>query len=169
MFNCVKHWVLADRRFWWVIAALCIALLAFGLYLQEVVGLNPCPMCIVQRYTFVLIAVCAIVMGFVKSKAGQMFAHVVGIILSGFGAFVAARQVLLQWNPTPSYSCGRDLFGMIESFPLREVIPMIFKGTGDCSAVDWIFLGMSIAQWSFLVFAFLCVLLCARVIKSRAR
>ena len=31
------------------LAALCVALLAFGLYLQHVVGLNPCPMCIVQR------------------------------------------------------------------------------------------------------------------------
>jgi disulfide bond formation protein DsbB len=29
---------------------------------------------------------------------------------------------------------------------------MIFKGSGDCSQVDWTFLGGSIANWSFLVF-----------------
>ena len=28
-------------------------LLAYGLYLQHVVGLVPCPMCIVQRYALV--------------------------------------------------------------------------------------------------------------------
>ena len=49
-------------------------------------------------------------------------------------------------------SCGRDLFGMIEAFPLKRVIPMLFKGSGDCSAVDWTFLGLTIANWSFLCF-----------------
>ena len=40
-----------------MLAAGCIALLAFGLYLQPVVGLNPCPMCIVQRYALLLVAI----------------------------------------------------------------------------------------------------------------
>jgi disulfide bond formation protein DsbB len=29
---------------------------------------------------------------------------------------------------------------------------MIFRGGGDCSQVDWIFLGGSIANWSFIAF-----------------
>ena len=29
---------------------------------------------------------------------------------------------------------------------------MIFKGSGDCTKVDWTFLGGSIANWSFLCF-----------------
>jgi disulfide bond formation protein DsbB len=29
---------------------------------------------------------------------------------------------------------------------------MIFKGGGDCSQVDWTFLGGSIANWSFVAF-----------------
>jgi disulfide bond formation protein DsbB len=41
---------------------------------------------------------------------------------------------------------------MIENFPLQRVIPMLFKGSGDCSAVDWTFLGGSIANWSFVCF-----------------
>jgi disulfide bond formation protein DsbB len=43
---------------------------------------------------------------------------------------------------------------MIETFPLRRAIPMIFKGSGDCTAIDWTFLGGSIANWSFLWFCF---------------
>ena len=35
---------------------------------------------------------------------------------------------------------------------------MIFKGGGDCSQVDWTFLGGSIANWSFLAFVVLAVL-----------
>jgi disulfide bond formation protein DsbB len=49
-------------------------------------------------------------------------------------------------------SCGRDFYGMIESFPLQRAIPLIFRGSGDCSKVDWTFLGGSIANWSFVAF-----------------
>ena len=74
-------------------------------------------------------------------------------VLAAFGAFTAARQSWLQWYPPEVLTCGRDFFGMIESFPLRRAIPMIFRGTGDCSVIDWTFLGLSIANWSFLWFA----------------
>ena len=53
-----------DRRPRAVLAALavlCSSLLAFGMYLQHVVGLEPCPMCIVQRYAMVLVALVALV------------------------------------------------------------------------------------------------------------
>ena len=40
-----------------LIALACVGLLAFGLYLQHGVGLTPCPMCIVQRYTLIGVAV----------------------------------------------------------------------------------------------------------------
>jgi len=68
------------------------------------------------------------------------------------GAFVAARQSWLQWYPPEILSCGRDFYGMVESFPLQRAIPMIFRGGGDCSKIDWTFLGGSIANWSFVAF-----------------
>jgi len=49
----------APRRAFALIFAACVAMLAFGMYLQHVVGLEPCPMCIVQRYALVLVAVFA--------------------------------------------------------------------------------------------------------------
>jgi disulfide bond formation protein DsbB len=73
-------------------------------------------------------------------------------LVSGFGAFVAARQSWLQWYPPEIVTCGRDLYGMIENFPLQRVIPLVFKGSGDCVKVDWTFLGGSIANWSFVCF-----------------
>jgi disulfide bond formation protein DsbB len=75
-----------------------------------------------------------------------------------FGAFVAARQSWLQWYPPQVLTCGRDFYGMIEAFPLQRVVPMIFKGSGDCAAVTWTFLGGSIANWSFVCFVGLAVL-----------
>ena len=142
----------APRRILIVVCLACLGLLAFGLYLQEVGGLVPCPMCIVQRYTLILIAICAGFTGASDRKGVHIGGATLLTVLALAGAYVAARQSWLQWYPPEVVACGRDLYGMIETFPLQRVIPMIFKGSGDCTKVDWTFLGGSIANWSFVWF-----------------
>ena len=116
------------RRILALISLVCLGLLAFGLYLQHVVGLEPCPMCIVQRYAMVLVALVAGFGATRKGKPALLASSWVLALISGLGAFVAARQSWLQWYPPEVLSCGRDLYGMIENFPLQRVVPMIFKG-----------------------------------------
>lgn len=154
------------RRLLAFIALACIALLAFGLYLQHAVGLEPCPMCIVQRYLFILVALAAGIGAALPSAATRWVGSLMAL-LSFTGAGVAARQSWLQWFPPEIATCGRDLFGMIESFPLKRVIPMVFRGSGDCSAVDWTFLGLSIANWSFLNFVLVGVIGLALLLRRR--
>ncbi len=131
---------------------LVLSLLSFGLYLQHGLDLEPCPMCVVQRYLWCSVGIFAawgmcLQFGFWRHWA------VGGIGLSstlGFG--VAARQSWLQWFPPEFASCGRDIYGMIENFPLKKVLPMLFQGSGDCTKVDWMFLGGSVANWSAVAF-----------------
>jgi disulfide bond formation protein DsbB len=140
------------RRVWLFIALVCVGLLSFGLYLQHVVGLEPCPMCIVQRYAMVLMGLIALLGAFVSARIPTLVVGGSLVLLAEGGAYVAARQSMLQWDPPVAVSCGRDFYGMIETFPLKQAIPMIFKGSGDCSKVDWTFLGGTIANWSFVAF-----------------
>jgi disulfide bond formation protein DsbB len=56
---------------------------------------------------------------------------------------------------------------MIETFPLQRAIPMIFKGGGDCTQVDWTLLGGSIANWSFLCFVLIGLLTLALLGRRR--
>ena len=109
-------------------------------------------MCIVQRYVLSLIAIVAGITAATNKKGLLITGSGLVMLLAGSGAFVAIRQSWLQWYPPEFATCGRDFYGMIETFPLRRVIPMLFKGSGDCSKVDWTFLGGSIANWSFLSF-----------------
>ena len=143
----------APRRILGLVALACVAMLGFGLYLQHVVGLEPCPMCIVQRYALILVAVIAGVTAALRGRGAHLAGAGLMVLISGFGGFVAARQSWLQWHPPEFASCGRDFYGMIEHFPLQRAIPMIFRGSGDCTKVDWTFLGGSIANWSFVCFA----------------
>jgi disulfide bond formation protein DsbB len=158
----------APRRVLVAVAVICVAMLAFGLYLQHVVGLEPCPMCIVQRYAMIIVAVVAGVTAIFRSRGAIVTGSSLVVLVSGFGAFTAARQSWLQWYPPEIASCGRDFYGMIENFPLKRAIPMIFRGSGDCTKVDWTFLGLSIANWSFLwfvLFAVVAILLIARQLR----
>lgn len=166
----VLNWITtAPRRTLALIAAACVALLAFGMYLQHVQGLEPCPMCIVQRYALVLVAVSAGLASLRGSKGWWMSFGVLALAASGFGAFVAARQTWLQWYPPEFASCGRDFYGMIENYPVSRAIPMIFRGSGDCTAVDWTFLGGSIANWSFVCFVGFAAVLLVLLLKGGKR
>jgi len=142
-----------------------IGLLAYGLYLQHVVGLVPCPMCIVQRYALVLVALIAGLTALGKGRGLHLGGIVLMLLAAGFGAFVAARQSWLQWYPPEVVTCGRDFYGMIENFPLQRAIPMIFRGGGDCVKVDWTFLGGSIANWSFVCFIAIIVVGLAQMLR----
>lgn len=125
-------------------------------------------MCIVQRYALVAVMVLAGLGSVLRGRWWQLGA---GLALgaSGLGAFVAARQSWLQWFPPEFASCGRDFYGMIENYPLSRAIPMIFRGSGDCSAVDWTFLGGTIANWSLAWFVLFAIVLLVLLIKRLAQ
>ena len=154
------------RRVWLFILLVCVGLLSFGMYLQHVVGLVPCPMCIVQRYVMVLMGLVALLGTALPGRKTALIAGSWLVLLAGSGAYVAARQSWLQWYPPEFASCGRDFYGMIETFPLQRAIPMIFKGSGDCTQVDWTFLGGSIANWSFVAFVGLGLLALATTVRA---
>ena len=131
----------------------CAALMGFGLYLQHAEGLEPCPLCILQRYAFVVsgvIALVALIHG--PGRIGVWIYSILLVLAAGTGAGIAGRQTWLQHNPPKVLDCGPDLAYMIDSFPLGEVLPKIFKGEGDCAKVVWKFLGLSIPEWALLWF-----------------
>lgn len=132
----------------------CAALMGYGLYLQHVQNLEPCPLCILQRYAFIVVGAIALVAALHgPGRVGHAIYALLLILAAGAGAGVAGRQTWLQHYPPQVYDCGPDLAYMIESFPLSQVLPKIFKGEGDCAKVVWKFLGLSIPEWALLWFA----------------
>jgi disulfide bond formation protein DsbB len=136
------------------IAVACIAMDAYAiLYLQEELGLEPCPMCILSRYTFFTIAGLSILAA-IHGRAYKVYGTLVAVF-AAIGIGISARHSWLQHNPPKIETCGADLGFMIQNMPLSKSFPKIFAGTGSCTAVDWKFLGLSIPEWAgvwFLVF-----------------
>ena len=135
------------------IFVMCAVLLGIAIYLQEEVGLEPCPMCILQRYAFTAIGLVALVAAI--QGPGRIALKVYGVLLvllALAGGGVAARQSYIQHFPPQTASCGADLEFLVNSFPISEALPKIFQGTGDCAAVKWRLFGLSIAECALLWF-----------------
>jgi disulfide bond formation protein DsbB len=148
----------AHRIVFAAIAVACFAMVAYGIfYLQEELGLDPCPMCIVSRYTFMAIGVVSLLAALHGPRGVMLKVYgVLVALLSLAGIGVSVRHSYLQHFPPKVESCGTDLEFLLNNLPLTQAFPKIFAGTGSCSKVDWRFLGMSIPEWAgvwFLLFA----------------
>ena len=133
-------------------ALACALLLGFGYYLQYVEGLDPCPLCLVQRLFFYAVLALFVVAAI---HPHRVYAGLAALFALG-GAGAAARQVWLQHLPPDKVpQCGPDLYFMLENFPLSRTLQTLIAGTGECAVVDWTFLGLSIAGWSLAWFAVL--------------
>ena len=70
------------------------------------------------------------------------------------GAGVAIRHWYLQAHrDTMVADCGVGFDYMFENFPLQKALTLIFRGTGDCAAIDWTLLGLSLPQLALISYA----------------
>lgn len=144
----------ATRVVFGAIFLVCVGLLGMGSYLQHVKGLEPCPMCILQRYAFFLVGITALVAAF--HGPGVTGTRIYAGLLTLFalvGGGTAARHSWLQEFPDPSTSCGVELEYLVNNFPLAQALPKIFAGSGECAQVKWRMLGLSIPEWALVWFA----------------
>jgi protein dithiol:quinone oxidoreductase len=142
------------RAAYLAIGAISFGLIGVGLILQHVVGLEPCPLCIFQRIAYFMLGAFALA---AAAAAPRRFARALAALMltAGLiGAGIAGWHVWLQLNPE-SLSCGPGLSVMLENFPLSQVLPRVFKGSGDCSQAGWTLFGLSIAGWSLVWFTLL--------------
>ncbi|THF55002.1 disulfide bond formation protein B [Pseudothauera rhizosphaerae] len=161
---------LSARTLFLLLFLFCAGLLGFGLYLQHFRGLEPCPMCIMQRYALALVGLVALAGALHGPRNGGARIYGALILLIAIaGGGVAARQSWIQLYPPAIPECGPGLEYMLESFGLTQALPMIFRGAGDCTAIDWTFLGLSIANWSLLSFALILLLAGHLIVRRQVR
>lgn len=137
------------------------ALLGAALYLQYVQGLEPCPLCIIQRVlmaTLAVILLVALIHDPRRSRGRRVYGGLVALV-AGAGVAVSGRHVWLQSLPADRVpECGPGLEFMLQNFPLQQVVDMVLRGSGECAETVWTFLGLSIPGWTMIAFsAFLIV------------
>ena len=134
------------------VASFGIVILA--LVIQTVYKLEPCPLCITQRMFFMGLGLLFLIGAFIKpaSLLQKIFTGLQVLAALG-GAGWAMRHWYLQAHKESIIAdCGVGFDYMFENFPLKKMFTLIFRGTGDCAAIDWTFLGLTLPQLGLMSF-----------------
>src|SRR5207302_886348 len=113
--------------------AVCAGLLAYALYSQFHLGLDPCPLCIFQRIGVALLGVVFLAAALHNPRGRGAFGYALLIALAALATLaVAARHVYVQSLPPGSLpSCGAPLAVLLKFTPLWQVIRKVLTGSGE--------------------------------------
>ncbi|MDI9246472.1 disulfide bond formation protein B [Marinobacter sp. CHS3-4] len=145
---------MSSRLIFFLIFLLCAGLLGVAFYMEYVMGLEPCPLCWLQRFGFMAVGLVALVAALHgPASFGIRIYGFLMVLGAGAGLGVAGRQLWLQSLPADQVpACGPSVDYLLEVLPLMEVLTTALKGTGDCAEVTWRFLGLSIPGWTSVFF-----------------
>ena len=149
-------------------AAVCGALLAFAVYTQMRLGLEPCSLCIYQRLAFAALAVVFVLAGLhgPRNRPGRLSYGVLAAIVAAIGAGIAGRHVGVQAQPQDVMtSCGPPLEFLNQTMGPLEAFRTVLTATGNCGDIDWTFLGLTMPMWCLVWYLLLGIwaVLCAMV------
>lgn len=137
------------------IAAACCALLGLALYLQLVEDMLPCPLCVLQRYAFILVALFCLLA--LRANV-RLWSTLAALAAALGGAGVALYHVWVLAHP--ALSCGTDpLETALNRIPPAQWLPVLFRADGLCETPYDPILGLSIPAWALVWFVTFALLL----------
>lgn len=162
--------LLDDERGWWRApvtrrarrawnlagVAIVAALMSYAFYAQFILELEVCPLCMFQRVALISLGVVMLVAALHAPVGKSARAYsVLGFLAAGTGIGIAAWHVRLQYFPLPGLpqctpGTWEKLMGTVSSF--SQGIARAFTPTGECSQINWDFLGLSMPAWLLLWF-----------------
>ena len=129
---------------------ICAGMMAFALYAEYQLFMEPCPLCVFQRIAVIGMGLAFLLLAAHNPSPGWARRFYLGLLslFAVFGVVVAGRHVWLQSLPPDKVpSCGPGLDYMLDTFPFSEALKMVFTGSGECANVDWSLLGLSMPAW----------------------
>ncbi len=151
----VTRRLITSRAMFFNIFLYCIGMIVVArFYFQGYLLLEPCPLCVVQRFFVVGVAV-IVLLAFIHNpgRLGKKIYSSIALVPNMIGIITAIRHVWLQNLPPERVpECGPGIDYIMEVFSLFEALQMIFSGSGECSEVLWSFLGLTIPAWTLVGF-----------------
>lgn len=148
------------RQLHFIGAAFCAALLGVALYMEHVMGLMPCYLCIVQRVFVLLTGLVLLAAGLHDpGRMGQRIYASLGALSALLGGSFSTRQLWLQSLPADQVpACGPPADYLFDALPWADALGMLLRGDGNCAQIQWTLLGISIPGWTLMAFAALLAL-----------
>lgn len=132
---------------------ICVAGLLTAYALEFIGGMEPCPLCILQR-----LALAGLGLVFLASAVhapGRLGGRIYGglvALAAATGAGIAGRHLWLQSLPPDQVpACGPGLDFLLAAFPLQDALSMVLQGSGQCAEVEKV-LGVTLPAWTLAAF-----------------
>ena len=150
---------------------LCVtSLLVAYIYFDLIEELQPCTLCVLDRYLLILMSFIFFII--VISKRGFIFKTLNGtnLLLCVIGVISTIRHIWLQVfkdeTALDGFGCGGGFFYYISTLPLLEAIKNIFNNPTPCNDVKWQLFGLSIPMYTFILFLILIIII-LKMFKSQ--
>jgi len=154
------------------IAAIALATIAGAWFFQLVLDIQPCPMCLEQRYAYYTLIPLAALVAISSARGGPRGVLVLGLALLAlvafanaiFGAFHAGVEWGLWKGPS---SCTGPLLNLggagnlLDQLDKVKVVP--------CDVVQWRFLGISLAGYNALISLSMAAIALWGIVRTAAR
>jgi disulfide bond formation protein DsbB len=138
-----------ERQALVVLGLTCLALIGGAVYIQVVMGQAPCPLCILQRYALLFIAIFALIGASMNDRFRLSICEGLVAVSAIAGVVAAGRHLWIQIHPTKS--CGIDVMQpIVDGLPLASLFPLGFQVAGFCKTPHPPNLGLSLAQWALI-------------------
>jgi len=127
----------------------CVGLLGYAYYAQYNLGLEPCPLCIFQRIGVAALGLVFLIAGLHNPRrwGGAVYAVLIAVVALAT-AGLAIRHLYVQSLPPGTIpACGAPLDVLLQFTPVTQVIRKVLTGSGECSQVNWKFLGLAMPAW----------------------
>jgi len=140
-----------------------------ALYLQQQHNLEPCPLCISQRIAYMVLGLLFLMAALhYPTRRGRRIYGFVHFVTAAIGVGIAGRHIWIQANPDKVMTeCGAGIGYIFDNLPLSRALSWVFKGTGECSTIDWTFYGITIPQLSLIAFVLLGLYALLLAVKKR--
>lgn len=137
-----------------LIFAATVIIIGLVLYMEHVMLLQPCGLCITQRVFVILTGLFCLAAAIHNPEPRIQRRYAWGAAaMCVIGSYFALRQIWLQHLPEDQVpACGPGFSYMLENFPLLDTLSFLLKGDGNCAEVHEVFLGLAIPELALMGF-----------------
>lgn len=142
-----------------VILVIAGATILSALFMEYVLGMRPCLLCLYQRWPYyaalpVAALIVAMAPGERVSRAGLSLLGLIFVVSAGLGAYHAGVEWGFFIGPAGCGGAAVPAAGSMEDFMRQlETVRVV-----SCNAPAWVFLGLSMAGWNAVISALIAVI-----------
>ena len=158
------------RTVFFLVFIACAAIISAVVYLQRLLGLSPCVLCLWQRVAFMVSGLAALIAVLhAPGRSGYRAYSSFILLVTLTGAFIAGGQVWLQ---TATVDETIEMIAwferVLDALSAHSLIDRLRSDAAFCVEISWSLFGITLPEWSLLASIGLALILLYALLRAPA-